>query len=744
MTVGEGEAAAGLAGRERIRWRSRARTNPAAVARWLSRSFETDIEAGCGFLWLPVVLSLGIWAYFAAPVEPPMWLAPATALVAAGVALAVRRIPVVFVLAAAVSSVALGAAMAQWEVVRSAAPVLARERTVAVEGYVLRAEPREGGRVRFVVAVTTFGEGGERRPPPTRVMVTAAASRAPAGAGEGVRFLARLQPPRGPDLPGGYDPARSLYLQGIGASGFVLGAVEPVALPPPASRVMAWRLKAAERLDDIRTAIAARIRAALPGTAGEIAVALLVGERGGIPREIEDDMRTSGLTHVLSISGLHMTLVAGTLIVALRAMLAAIPGLALRFPIKRWAAAAALPATAAYLALSGGDLATQRSFVMIAVALLAVIVERPAITLRSVAVGALVVLLIQPSAVLNPGFQMSFAAVIALVAAFGWWQRRRRPPDDDDDAVPVSRFRRITRALLLGAAGLAATSVIAGIASGPIAAYHFHRAAPLGLVANLIAMPAVSVVVMPMGVAAFALMPFGLEALPLTLMGLGIDFMTAVATRVAAWTGSAGDIGRLPFWTVMFMVAALLWGAIAEGAWRVLALVPLGMAVAAFFLFRPPDVLVTADGRAAALRQADGRLAIVAGRDGRRAVETWLSADGDVRLPRDPSLAGAARCDPLGCVIAATPPGATEAVSLSLAASPAAIPDDCRHATILVAPVTVAREDCASPRLVIDRHFLARTGALTLTFPDGDLAAPPVVEAALPGGERPWTRNLGP
>lgn len=743
MTVGEGEAAAGSTGRQRIRWRPRARTNPAAIARWLSRSFETDIEAGCGFLWLPVALSLGIWAYFAAPGEPPPWLAPAVALVAAGVAVVVRRAPVVFVLAAAVSSIALGAAMAQWEVARSAAPVLARERTVAVEGYVLRAEPREAGRIRFVVAVTTFGEGGERRPPPARVMVTAAASRAPVGAGEGVRFLARLQPPRGPDLPAGYDPARSLYLQGIGASGFVLGAVEPVALPPPASRVMTWRLKAAEYLDDVRTAIAARIRAALPGPAGEIAVALLVGERGGIPREIEDDMRTSGLTHVLSISGLHMTLVAGTLIVALRAMLAAIPGLALRFPIKRWAAAAALPATAAYLALSGGDLATQRSFVMIAVALLAVIVERPAITLRSVAVGALVVLLIQPSAVLNPGFQMSFAAVIALVAAFGWWQRRRRPPDDDE-AVPVSRVRRIAGALLLGAAGLAATSVIAGIASGPIAAYHFHRAAPLGLVANLIAMPAVSVVVMPMGVAAFALMPFGLEALPLTLMGFGIDFMTAVATRVAAWTGSAGDVGRLPFWTVMFMVAALLWGAIAEGAWRVLALVPLGMAIAAFLMFRPPDVLVTADGRAAALRQADGRLAIVAGRDGRRAVETWLSADGDVRLPRDPSLTGAARCDPLGCVIVATPPGAAEAVSLSVAASPAAIPDDCRHATILVASVTVAREDCASPRFVIDRRFLARTGAVTLTFPDGDPTVPPVVEAALPGGERPWTRHLRP
>lgn len=743
MTVGEGEAAAGLTGRQRIRWRPRARVTPAAVARWLSRSFETDIEAGCGFLWLPVALSLGIWAYFAAPVEPPVWLAPVAAVLAAVAALAARRVPVVFVLAAAASSVAFGAAMAQWEVARSAAPVLARERTVAVEGYVLRAEPREGGRVRFVVAVTSFGEGTERRPPPERVMVTAAASRAPAGAGEGVRFLARLQPPRGPDLPGGYDPARSLYLQGIGATGFVLGSVEPVALPPPASHVMAWRLKAAEILDDVRTAIATRIRAAMPGPAGEIAVALLVGERGGIPRETEDDMRTSGLTHVLSISGLHMTLVAGTLIVALRAMLAAIPGLALRFPIKRWAAAAALPATAAYLALSGGDLATQRSFVMIAVALLAVVVERPAITLRSVAVGALVVLLIQPSAVLNPGFQMSFAAVIALVAAFGWWQRRHRPRDDDE-AVPVSRVRRIARALLLGAAGLAATSVIAGVASGPIAAYHFHRAAPLGLVANLIAMPAVSVVVMPMGVAAFALMPFGLEALPLTLMGLGIDFMTAVATRVAAWTGTAGDVGRLPFWTVTFMVAALLWGAIAEGAWRVLALAPLGMAVAAFLLFRPPDVLVTADGRAAALRQADGRLAIVAGRDGRRAVETWLSADGDVRLPRDPSLGAAARCDPLGCVIVATPPGAAEAVSLSLAASPAAVLDDCRHAAILVAPVTVARQDCAAPRLVVDRRLLARTGALTVTFPDGDLTAPPVLEAALPGGERPWTRHLRP
>lgn len=762
---------------------------------WLSASFEIDLAAGCGFLWVPVAVASGIALYFALPAEPSRVALVLAAAACGGAAFVLRAgAPAGHWAVLLAAALFLGAFAAKVEADGAAGPVIGREATLRLTGFVADRDLRPGGRVRLTLEAVQIDRVAPARTP-RRVRVTAAASAAALRIGDGVRLLARLAPPGGPDAPGSYDAARDLYLAGIGATGFVYGRPERVDLGPPPAR-----LRLAAAIAAMRETLAGRIRAALSGAPGEIAVALIAGERGGIDPAIEDSMRASGLTHVLSISGLHMTLVAGTILAALRAAMALVPGLALRRPIKAWAALVALPAAAFYMVLAGSDPATQRSFVMIAIALLAVALGRPALTLRTVALAALAVMAARPSAVLNAGFQMSFAAVIALVAAFEAIAARRRRRDIAEPAAWVGPFAglapwsgpaaKIVRFVVLWGLGLVATSLLAGLASGPIAAYHFHRAAPLSLVANLLAAPVISIVIMPAAVLSVVAMPFGLESLPLAGMGAGIEIMVAISDTVAAWTGDMGRVGYVPAVSVLALVAALLWGALTIAPWRVLALVPAALAAVLFVTARPPDLWIAADGRMLAWRTAPGRLAIIAPeRRGDRPLATWLAMAGDPRTPRDKSLVSDARCGPVRCTLdvpkgaGATPGGGAYAdptsdepaghrKSLTRATGRATMPSErtlhrprgdtrasdavmsrplrivllrnpagggvaCADADIVVAPF--ARPPECRAAIVIDGAMLARGGALAVRI--DRTTDPPRILAVITSrtAGRPWT-----
>ncbi|WP_162901469.1 ComEC/Rec2 family competence protein [Breoghania sp. L-A4] len=401
-----------------------------------------------------------------------------------------------------------------------------------------------------------------------------------------VRFLARLSPPGGAVLPGGYAFDQAAYFASIGASGFVYGDLKPVVdagdWPEPG-----WRLHLGGALTDIRFAISARIRDSLsdPATgtdseAGGIAAALIVGDRGGVSEAAQESLRVAGLAHVLAISGMHMALVAGTIFFAVRAVLAASPALALGYPIRHWAAGAALVAATVYLALSGASIATQRAYIMAAIVFIAMLSGRRALTMRSVAVAALLILAASPEALLQPGFQMSFAAVIALVAAYEAWRKR--------GARETTRAgHTLWHGLRFWIAGLLVTSLIAGLATAPIAAVHFYRTAPLGLLANMAAMPLVSLVIMPAAVASVLAMPFGLDPLPLSAMGAGIDAMLAIAETVARWTPSGGLVGAVPPVVGLACVAGLLLLALLKSRWRLIGLAPISLAAVLHFGFPP-------------------------------------------------------------------------------------------------------------------------------------------------------------
>ena len=674
-------------------------------------------EAGAGRLlpWVPVAFGTGIAFYFAAEHEPMLSVAASVAIALCAIAFLLRRrrmFPVIVMLAAA----AAGFATATWKTARIAHGVLARPMfSVALTGFVETRDIREKTD-RFVLRVVSM-ESQRETTKLERVRLSVRKGTAPE-VGSFVELKARLLPPLGPQRPGSYDFGRDLYFQGIGASGFVMGAVKTAE--PPASGGL--KLRYAATMQGLRDAIDARIRTTLDGDQRAIATALLTGRRDAISPPVNDAMFISGLGHVLSISGYHMAVVAGVVFFAVRALLALFPALTAGQPIKKWAAAAALVAAAFYLLLSGAEVATQRSFFMTAVVLIAVMVDRRAITFRTLAVAALIVLAIAPEALVHPSFQMSFAATLGLVALvqIGMPSLLASPDHSVTARVALWGGRELTVLVL--------ASLVAGLATTPYAAFHFHRVTPYGLIANLAAMPVVSAIVMPAGLLGLVAMPFGFDGVFWAIMGIGIDWMIVVTQWVAALPGAVGRMAAFGTGPLIAASAGIILLGLLRTPLRWSGAVVLAAALVWAVRAPQPDVLISADGRNVAVRGGDRRLHLMHGVKDAFLVKEWLAADADARTAADPSLGLGVSCDASGCVTQAAAGGI-----IALATRPDALADDCERAALIVT-VRPVPEGCAAS--AIDAERLRRHGALALRRIGGGFA----IDAVKPGGiDRPWS-----
>ncbi len=660
--------------------------------------FEREMEAGRGFLWLPVLFGVGVITYFALPREPSLIALLGVSLVLILAARRARdRIGAYRVLVAA-AAIVCGVTATKLRTDAVAAPVVARETTLEVTGWIAAREEAAHGATRFLVHVKTMGRlTGDDRPTMIRVTARRAGDIA---VGDGVRLLARLQPPGGPVMPGGYDFSRTAFYRGIGGVGFSYGAPKPAVIGPPPLGI-----RLSEPLDHLRDTIRRRIEEALPGDDGHLAAALIVGETGGISDETQNAMRASGLGHVLAISGLHMALVAGSAFWLLRALLALSPRMALTRPIKKWAAAGGLFVAAVYLAISGASISTERAFAMLAIMLLAILLDRRAITLRNVALGALIVLALTPESLLTPGFQMSFAATVALVAGYQALAERA----DRGKGLAERGGGKPLQRMVAGIGALVFTSLVAGLATAPFAAFHFQRLAPLTLLANLAAMPVFGLLVMPAALGAVLLMPFGLEVVPLAAMKWGLDWIVGVAGQVAEWTGDAGAVRMMPAAALLLLVAGFLWLTLWHERWRLAGLAPILVAIPLALLAPRPDVIVNEKGTAVAVRGQDGRYRILGGKGATFAVENWLRADADTRDPKAASLKQDIACDPLGCVAKLAGAGG----EVAFVTEPDAFAEDCRLSAIVVSRLS-APPGCGAETLLIDRAALDRFGAQAL------------------------------
>jgi competence protein ComEC len=663
------------------------------------------------FLWLPVALGLGIALYFSLPSEPPAALGPTLLLVVAATAWRVLRHggPGTIPLWLGLGAVAAGLTAASLRTQLVAAPVLEKRGAYIVEGRVLLVEDRVRGD-RLLLDQPLI-ESIEAAATPLRVRVSRRTAEPAVIAGDRVRMRAMLMPPSPPSAPHAFDFARQAFFEQIGAVGYALGDLERLGR----ASQWAWQLGLAR----LRQHIAGEIAAAVPGEAGAVANALLTGLRGAIPDHVWSDMQVAGIAHLLAISGLHLGLVAGTLFFAVRFALALSPPLALRLPTKKVAAVLALAGAFVYLLLTGMTVPTQRAFTMTALMLLAVMADRNPFSMRLVAWAALVVLVLQPESLLGASFQMSFAAVVALIAVYETGVGYR--PD---------RAAGLDRRFALYVGGVMLTTVVASLATAPFAIYHFGRLPTYGVVGNLIAVPLTAFWIMPMGLLGLILLPVGLGGICFMLMGQGIELVLAVAATIAQWPGAALNPAQPPLAALIATVVGGLWLCLWRRPWRRLGLIGVALGVGLMLLGRSPDLLVDRRGQIVAVRLADGRLAISPWQRDGWITDGWLRGAGQAEAAPWPESGGDdLRCDPMGCIVARYDQ------RIALARRPEALEEDCALASLVISYPRI--EHCPNGTPLIGPAALWDAGGLALWIGRGGIETLTVREVR---GQRPWVQ----
>lgn len=578
-----------------------------------------EIEFGHLFYWAPVWMGLGAILWFHSVDTPSTpYVGAIFALFLSGALLLRYRRPAIAAALAVVALLCSGALLSAWETARIGTVILDSPVTTTLSGMVTGREAVAGGRWRYVVEVSETEKPKLKRSPKR---VTLSATGGPLALGAMIKGRARLLPPSGPALAGLNDFAFDAYFAGNGAIGFFYGAPEAISPIGDQTRTVYQQLRL--KLEDLRNRISARIRAVLPGDTGAFAASMVTDDRRAISKETTEALRLAGLSHIVAISGLNMALAAGIFFVGIRALLSLSQDVAHRYPIKKIAAAGALITVTGYYLISGFAVSAERAYLMMAIMLTAAIWGRPAISLRNVVLSAIIIIVLSPSAIMGPGFQMSYAATLALVAGYAIWQRRG---EGGPEATVPGLLKPISFAWKF-AIGVFVTSLIGGASTMLFSIEHFHRIAVWGLPANLLAMPVISLIVMPSGLAALILMPIGLDWLPLKLMGLGLDLVIIIA-RWAASLGGDVVTGRIHGWLFIGLSLCLIAIGILRSRLRIAGIVCGGMLLCLNAVLPGvprPDLVVHEDGRLAGMIRGD-RIATTETRPGSFIFEQWQRA----------------------------------------------------------------------------------------------------------------------
>ncbi len=575
----------------------------------LMRAPLLGLQAARGrlFPWIAVLMGCGIALWFAQGEEPG---AGAYALAALGLAgatgLAARGPELARPLAIGIAALLAGWLAAGIRAHSLAAPMLEFRYHGPVEGRIVDIDRSQSDALRLTLDRVVLREvAPERTPARVRVSLQEAQDFLIPAPGQLVILTATLAAPQGPVEPGGFDFRRMAFFDRLGAVGYtrtpVLLLEEPEGGALPIDRLRRWLTQG--------------MLARMEGQAGAFAAGAMTGDRSAITEETVRALRDSSLAHLLAISGMNMAFLTGFVFALLRYGLALVPFLALRVNSKKVAAVASLGVALFYLLLSGANVATERAFIMIAVVLGAVLLDRRALSLRSVAVAGMILLALKPESLLEPGFQMSFAATIALILGFG--------------ALDGSIHRERVPRWLLPVFTLVLSSLIGGLATAPYAAAHFNRFTDYGLLANLLTVPVMGAVIMPAGALAALLAPLGLAGLPLWVMQQGARWILFVAHWIAGLEGSVTAIPGPGPWVLPLFTLGALWAILWRGWGRGPGLAAVVLALTLWTGGERPDLLISGDGRLVGLAGPEGR-ALSAARGGGFAAESWLENDGDL------------------------------------------------------------------------------------------------------------------
>lgn len=692
-------------------------------------SIPDRLEAGLGAAgfdkgpWLVVAFAAGIAAWFTLP-DTGSWIAAMAAggFLALGALAAWRGVPERDAIMRACMAVgvvfAMGLALGWGRSDIVGQQALERPVFGTFEGRVLeRIEQPSQDRVRLIMATRNPDDGEAIK---VRVNVPLDADRAGLSEGALVRLQARLMPPAAPMLPGGYDFARTAWFQGYAATGSAVGEVEILEATSGEAP-----LAGAQRF------LSGHVRSNLDGSAGSIAAAFASGDRGAISAADEDAMRDAGLTHLLSISGLHVSaVIAAAYLLAIR-LLALWPWLVLRVRLPVLAAAVAALAGIGYTLLTGAQVPTVRSCVGAVLVLIALALGREPLSLRMVAVAAAFVLLLWPETLVGPSFQMSFSAVIAIVALH--------------NSAPVRAFLRprnegILRRRGRGAVMLLITGLVIEIALMPIVLFHFHRAGVYGALANVVAIPLVTFASMPLIALALFLDLVGLGAPAWWLAGQSLDLLVWIAHTTSSQPGAVKLMPHMGNFAFALFVGGALWLALWRGRWRLLGLLPAAIATIMLLATPVPDLLVSGDGRHVGITGEDDRLLVLRGSRSSYARDNLMElagVEGEPMLLEDwPD----ANCSPDFCVIGLERGGRTWQVLLSRSRELIAERDlaaACERSDIVISERWLPRS-CQPRLLKADMRMLSESGGLSIALGEDGATVTSVDDSQ---GEHGWWRG---
>jgi len=686
-----------------------------ALDRWL------DTERERHAVWLPVFMGTGVLAYYALRFEPSVWLGPAFAAPLLGVAV---WWPGARCLFGPLAVAALGFSAGQIATAR-APPIEADlpAHAVVVTGTILAVEALPDGR-RITVQPAFLDDAAV----PLRRSARVRLQKKDDGAletGDSVKIRALLRPPPMPSYPGGWDLQRDAFYAGLGASGYALGKAERTAQVVPSAP-----MRFVQRLREV---IAARVTAVIPGAAGAVSVTLLTGASMAIPEADHAAFRDSGLAHLLAVAGLHIGIVMGFALTLSRFAFSLNERASLFWPTKKLSGLCALAAGAAYMVLTGLHVPIIRSFVMACLFTIALMADRRPFSLRGLALAASVLMLLAPQEVPGVSFQMSFSAVLALISGYEAlrpWLRRLHG---------AAWHRRFPSHLV----ALALTSALAGTASAPYGAYHFGRVQIYFILANMVAVPLTALWVMPAGLIALFLMPFHLESVVLIPMGWGARAIVWVANTTAGLPAATFAAPHIPVWGLCLFSFGLAWLGLWQTRRRLAGIALMLAGLASPLLDRPPDMLVSADGRLIAVRTPAGAFLQMGQGGSKFTRDAWLQYWGGGSFLPMPGVAAATaddgkpvslRCDADACLLRpyADRPGA-------LLARGAQHPNFCDQVSVIVS-AEPARGLCPRPwPKLVDRFTVWRYGSAAIWL-DADGAR--VITDRAERGDRPWVPPL--
>ena len=579
-------------------------------------------------LWLPVLFGAGIGIYFLLPGEPPLWIT--LILIEGTILLAVVwrfRPPLL------VGLLAFGMMLAGF------ADIQLRSRYLAGKQAPV---PPEKMYIQARIAATDYNYRGNRRltldnlhdfdgkAVPGRFRVSLREKNPELQSGQCVELVAKLFPLARAVLPGGYQFDRKSFYLGLSGSGYAVSRVLPIECRQPVSITD----KISFETDALRQSVIRHINNVLPPEEAAVTAAIMAGEQGGIPQKILEDYRRSGLAHFLSISGLHMSLIAGLMFFFIRLLIALVPPLALRWNSKKISAVFAIFISTVYLLISGAAVPAQRAFIMTLIVLTGVLTDRRAISMKTIAWAAFIVLLISPEALIGASFQMSFAAVIALIAFY------------EKLALPLQRFlnggqegktawwRRLWRILFAYAAGILISDLIASLATLPFQIYHFNNISVYTSLANLASGPIIGFLIMPFTLLGLLLMPFGADVWCLRLVGLGISWVNDITAWVSALPGAYQPVLSMPWWGLILIVLGGLWLAIWERKWRFFGFAGIFAGFLSIAAAAKPDALINGEADLFAVRAQTGQMIVLPARGNNFIKEVWRGKTASAQLDK--------------------------------------------------------------------------------------------------------------